>query len=126
MCIRDRYTYVFNMAYKYYATQFCCWRIAGDEFNSESFITDSHPTSKSTLDASQISLPHWVKEQIKYGKTGKELYDMITYEVELQNKGRDTDQQKSSNPKSRLTPEKMKLVAPAILSKILQSNALNR
>ena len=51
---------------------------------------------------------------------------MITHEVDLQNKGRDTDQQQSSNSKNRLTPEKMKLVAPAILSKILQSNVLNR
>jgi hypothetical protein len=51
---------------------------------------------------------------------------MITYEVDLQNKGRDPDQQPSLNSKNRLTPEKMKLVAPAILSKILQSNILNR
>ena len=62
---------------------------------------------------------------MKSGSTGKELFDMISSEVELQNGGRDQSGQ-SSTVKSRLTPEKMKLVAPAILSKILQSEALSR
>ena len=78
------------------------------------------------MSSSQISLPNWVNDKLKSGQYGKELYDMIQYEVDLQNKGRDTDQQPSLATKNRLTPEKMKLVAPAILSKILQSNALNR
>ena len=61
---------------------------------------------------------------MKSGSAGMELSEMIANEVELQNNG------PGGNPtsfnKSRLTPEKMKLVAPAILSKILQSDALNR
>ena len=87
---------------------------------------DSHQTSESAVNASQISLPNWIKQKIRSGKTGKELYDMITHEVDLQNKGSGSVDQQSLQSKNRLTPEKMKLVAPAILSKILQSNALNR
>ena len=76
-------------------------------------------------DSSRLSLKNWVQEKMRTGTAGKELSDMIAYEVDLQNKGRGADQSPSYN-KSRLTPEKMKLVAPAILSKILQSDALNR
>ena len=100
---------------------------AGDELNSEPFFINDHRISNANIneDSSQLTLRNWVEEKMRAGTSGKELLDMIAYEVDLQNKGRGADPS-SSNNKSRLTPEKMKLVAPAILSKILQSDALNR
>ena len=83
------------------------------------------PTSNLNDDRCQVSLRNWVKQKISSGIAGKELSDMIAHEVDIQNKGQTGDLSSSYN-KSRLTPEKMKLVAPAILSKILQSDALNR
>ena len=99
----------------------------GDDLNSESFYLSDHPSSNSNLNdhRSQASLRNWVKQKMSSGVAGKELSDMIAHEVDLQNKGPTGDLSSSYN-KSRLTPEKMKLVAPAILSKILQSDALNR
>ena len=72
----------------------------------------------------QVSLRNWVKEKMKSGAAGRELSEMIANEVDLQNQGPGGNS--SSFNRSRLTPEKMKLVAPAILSKILQSDALNK
>ena len=72
----------------------------------------------------QVSLRNWIKQKMKSGAAGNELSEMIANEVDLQNKGPSGNS--SSFTKSRLTPEKMKLVAPAILSKILQSDALNK
>ena len=109
--------------------------IGADEFNSGAFRIDCHqntfPSSNSIRSTSindsnfRVSLKHWVREKMQNGSTGKELFDMITSEVELQNGGKDKSQQPSMI-RSNLTPEKMKLVAPAILSKILQSEAFNR
>ena len=72
----------------------------------------------------QVSLRNWVKQKMNSGAAGKELSEMIAYEVDLQNKGPGGNS--TSFNRSSLTPEKMKLVAPAILSKILQSDALNK
>ena len=93
-------------------------------------MVDYHQNYKNSnnLGSFTHSLKEVIKEKMKTGTAGKELHDMIRNEVDIQNRGRDPNQQLSSkvDTKSRLTPEKMKLVAPAILSKILQSEELNR
>ena len=112
-----------------------CFHILGtDDFDSSSITSDFHQaklpwsTSRANVTTNDCLLPsleNWVKHRMKNGPNGNDLTNMIASEVSLQNRGIDQDQN-SSTFKNRLTPEKMKLVAPAILSKILQSEGLNR
>ena len=106
-----------------YANEIGC-----DDLNSEQIMNDFHheSTFSTNFDVSTNSLRQWVKNKMRTGETGEELHNMIVSEVDLQNRGGEQRNEHSNHLRSGLTPEKMKLVAPAILSKVLQSEELNR